>query len=435
MSAGRNVFDVAVVGTGFGGAVAACRLAQSGLRVLMLERGLCWGPRLAHHEGHNSRQFARSLVSLPQVVRDETWNPQGLYELRRFGSLLVLTTCGLGGGSLVYSNLLVPPPAHYWSGHPLHERRAELAGKVRSVLRPEVDPEDPEGVPQGVVWHKATTNAAGLHQGPCVRCGACLLGCRYSSKTTMDQSYIPLALSAGATLWTSAEVVALGSSGAGYTVRIRRRREDKTEHLQLSVPQVVLAAGTLGTLALLLRARDSHKSLRLPPSLGSGFSANGDAGALRMDDDLSSLFRRVSGGPAVLSTTQREDGLVGKLRLPVPGLHAWFGMKKEGRASQVRLRKGEVWVDYQGSRADERLAGALRDKVPFGPKSQWVASVHPLGGVPTGSDGVIDERGEVNGHPGLWIADGSALCRPLGLPPAFSIALWSEWVAESITAP
>ena len=114
-------FDAVVIGSGFGGATVACRLARSGARVLVLERGRPWPPQ----------DFPRT----PRQWRDALWAPRdghfGLFETHHFTGMDALVSSGLGGGSLIYANVILrkdpatfaadglPPaligrPAHVW---------------------------------------------------------------------------------------------------------------------------------------------------------------------------------------------------------------------------------------------------------------------------------------------------------------------------------
>src|SRR4051812_29975143 len=91
--------DAIVVGSGFGGAVSACRLAASGRRVLVLERG----PR------RTVDQFPRLSTS---PVQDWLWNStwNGFFDLRMFSRMATVTSSGVGGGSHAYANVHIRAP-------------------------------------------------------------------------------------------------------------------------------------------------------------------------------------------------------------------------------------------------------------------------------------------------------------------------------------
>ena len=92
--------DAIIIGSGFGGAVAACRLAQKNYRVVVLERGRQWDAK-----------------SLPREVTDAwIWDEDcpekhnGWFDFRFFPRMAVVQGAGVGGGSLVYANISATPP-------------------------------------------------------------------------------------------------------------------------------------------------------------------------------------------------------------------------------------------------------------------------------------------------------------------------------------
>ncbi|HEV8569826.1 MAG TPA: FAD-dependent oxidoreductase [Actinoplanes sp.] len=111
----RDHYEAVVIGSGFGGAVVACRLAQAGLDVAVVERGRRWPPG----------SFPRDLGRL-----DSGWlwlDHHGLYDIRRYGDMLCVQAAGYGGGSLVYANVAIRPPAEVFEqAWPLPYRRPFL---------------------------------------------------------------------------------------------------------------------------------------------------------------------------------------------------------------------------------------------------------------------------------------------------------------------
>ncbi|HEY3252335.1 MAG TPA: FAD-binding protein, partial [Polyangiaceae bacterium] len=90
-------FDVVVVGSGFGGSVMAYRFAEAGLSVCVLERGKAYPPG----------SFPRSPYEMKQNFWDPSQGLQGMYNVWSFQNLGAVVSSGLGGGSLIYANVLI----------------------------------------------------------------------------------------------------------------------------------------------------------------------------------------------------------------------------------------------------------------------------------------------------------------------------------------
>src|SRR3954453_3333874 len=121
-------YDAIVVGSGFGGSVTAYRLAEAGKRVLVLERGKAYPPG----------SFARS----PYQMRHNFWDPtQGLFGLFDFWSFVgldVLVSSGLGGGSLIYANVLLRKDEK-WFAEEASDGRQQPWPVTRAELEPHYD--------------------------------------------------------------------------------------------------------------------------------------------------------------------------------------------------------------------------------------------------------------------------------------------------------
>lgn len=319
MNAVETPVDVVVVGSGFGGSIAAYRLAKAGHRVLVLERGRRYEPG----------EFPRDVTDIDALFwrRRRGGQAVGLYDLRFFSALGCVVAAGVGGGSLVYANVNVRPAEVVFddprwpaattrrSLNPFYDRVADmlevapvpvfraLPKRVRfheAATEMHLDVFDPD---ESVHWPAEPGVEASGSQAPCVFCAECEFGCQTGAKRTAASTYLAEAQQAGATVRPGRQAVAVGPVAGGYAVT---HQDVVTGAEEVTVAKrVVLAAGTLGTTELLLRCRDQFRTLpALSPALGQGFSANGDfLGSIhKADIDLSPNL-----GPDVTSVMRFFD--------------------------------------------------------------------------------------------------------------------------------
>lgn len=303
-------FDAIVIGTGFGGAVSACRLAEAGARTLVLERGRRWSPAT-----YPRRSTDPWLYHVRHPEKHHGW-----LDLRFFHGMAVAQGAGVGGGSLCYSSVVMeadpdvfadpwPPEVTYGELAPhyaklremlrlgpipekqrthrfdLLRRAAERLGwgdRLESVpLAISFDPDYHYGLPDPIdARHsKRFVNPQGVEQGTCVHLGNCDIGCDVQAKNTLDLNYVPAAEAKGAEVRPlhvvrSIEPVRSGA-GTGYRVRWDEIRDGRLVPGSAEAERVVLAAGSLGSTELLLRCRDEHGTLPgISRRLGDRWSAN-----------------------------------------------------------------------------------------------------------------------------------------------------------------
>ena len=292
----KQRYDVIVVGSGYGGGVAASRLARAGKRVAVLERG-----REVLTGGFPSR-FPDMKNEL-QVTgkRLHTGPASALYDVRLGEDMHVLVGCGLGGGSLINAGVALKPDDRVfadevWPGQIAQDGLlAEGFRRAQRWLNAQSDPRAAEHTkfkalaaagsalgrtpvaPPVTVSFEANVNRAGVAQPACTRCGDCCGGCNVGAKNTVALTYLADAARHGAELFTHAAVRHVAKSADGtWTVHVRRTDRDgaAAPELVLNAPIVVLGAGTLGSSEILLRSR--ALGLALSDRLGERFSANGD---------------------------------------------------------------------------------------------------------------------------------------------------------------
>ncbi|QII04660.1 GMC family oxidoreductase [Rhodococcoides fascians A25f] len=293
-------YDVLIIGSGFGGSVAALRAVEKGYRVAVLESG---------------RRFEDD--ELPKTswrLRKYLWAPAlGCYGVQRIHLLpdvLVMAGAGVGGGSLNYANTLYQPPAKFfedpqWGSitdwqrelNPYYDQARRMLGvetnptitasdKVMKEVAEDMGVGDTfTSTPVGVYFGDRGKTApdpffggAGPERTGCTECGSCMTGCRVGAKNTLVKNYLYLAEHAGAHVLPLTTVVDVRPNGAGYDVVTRRtggklRRKEKT----ITADQVIFSAGTYGTQKLMLAAKEKGSLPRLSDRIGSLVRTNSEA--------------------------------------------------------------------------------------------------------------------------------------------------------------
>lgn len=348
-------YDVLIVGSGYGGAIAASELAGSlkpdgsPVRVAVLERGREYLPGA----------FPSQMSELPTQLRGQFFGRrrggEGLFDIRGGEDVSVVQANGLGGGSLINAGVMeVPQPE-------IFDRRWPQALRGRVVLEPFytearvlLGAADAAGADNHMGLHTACAgnlpqkaevlrrmapadfrsaaitvamqdgpNAQGVQMLACRRCGDCATGCNYGAKASLDVNLLVHAARLGAEIYCGATVVQIQRPRDGadrWAVRVvhtdeRMRRREQGE-AWLSAHRIIVAAGSLGSTELLQRSQQRSPALNLSPQLGAGFSGNGDmisfgldygeqgrANAVADEDELPDQ-REV--GPTIVGVLDRE---------------------------------------------------------------------------------------------------------------------------------
>lgn len=298
------MYDVIIVGSGFGGSVMALRLTQKGYRVLVLEKG-----REFQDQDFpvTNWQFWRYL-----------WFPAigcfGILQVSPLNGLWVLHGVGVGGGSLVYAGVLEEPDPSTFR-QPTWRRWVDWGPRLRSHYRtaqkmlgvsrnPDLTPVDHalrrvaralgqehtfRAVDVGVWFGDGSPDPNGdpfFHgQGPsrrpCTRCRNCMVGCRENAKNTLVKNYLYLARRAGAQVRSEVEVLTIRelpqptSEGLRYEVLARSSRWPWKRY-RWAARYVVVSAGVLGTLRLLFRSKEQGGLTRISPCLGQEVRTNSE---------------------------------------------------------------------------------------------------------------------------------------------------------------
>ncbi|WP_395691289.1 FAD-dependent oxidoreductase [Nocardioides sp.] len=291
--------DVLVVGSGFGGAVTALRLAEAGHRVTVLEKG--------------RRLTADDLLRARRDPRAYLWQPgaglRGFFWQRIFRHVAIIGGTAVGGGSIVWAGVLLEPGDDFYDAPALRRLgidRAGLAPHLAEAARMLGRVDCPHhGRMDTYLELAAQTVGAGSTFGPvpsaihfgepgvtepdpffggegpertgCRLCGECLLGCPYGAKNDLTRNYLHLAERRGATIRAESEVTSLRPWRGGYQVETRHPWR-RGGHTTLTAPRVVLAGGVLGTVELLHRCRDELGTLpHVSDELGRHVRTNSEA--------------------------------------------------------------------------------------------------------------------------------------------------------------
>ena len=276
--------DVLVIGSGFGGGVAALRATESGRSVVVAEMGR----RISAADMEEGARSARRLL----------WEPalglHGYFRQTVLRDVTVVGGVGVGGGSLVYAAVLLRPDAETlaapgWAatGVDWHRELADGYRTAAHMLGRQVTPE--LGVQDEWMRRAAIDLGVGDTFGPtpmgvdfsqCRRCGQCITGCPYGAKATTADTYLAAAERAGAKIRPDRTVeilVPLGDRGdAGWKVVMRDTRQGRVS--SIVAREVVLSAGVLGTVRLLLACRDRWRTMpHLSRHVGAHVRTNSEA--------------------------------------------------------------------------------------------------------------------------------------------------------------
>lgn len=392
---GGGVFDAIVVGTGFGGAVTACRLAEAGYDVLVLERG-------RRYEKHDFPTYPseslfssdtdtdRAVAAVPDFSR-WLWNRDyGIYDVKDLDGVVSVQAAGYGGGSLIYANVhLRPPRSIFEETWPEEYRNGALEhyfDLAAYMLR--VAPV-PQRLAKTLQLQRAATalNGSDAHwfrtplavnfDGPdgCDMRGRCWAGCDRRAKNTLDLNYLARAERAGADIRTLAEVTAIEKESDVFKVTYcdlllrgdRRGRGKAEEEPSERARCVFLCAGAINTTELLLAnapllGKRQQADLSKTP-LGSSYFPNSDSLAAIFDCDEP---QEADYGPTITSAVLHQAGATGNFSCSVDfrdgaavGSEPRVGMKVQGKESGATgVLAHEPILDW-GSWQDRDAAGVL----------------------------------------------------------------------------
>lgn len=350
-------FDAVIVGSGFGGSVMAYRLAEAGMRVCLLERGKPYPPG----------SFPRDPLGMKANFWDPSAGLYGMFNVWSFHRIESLVSAGLGGGSLIYANVLLRKDEKWFVREDLKHggyehwvvsrqdldrhydqvermlnaqsypiERPPYNGTLKTLAMRDAAKElglDWQLVNLAVTFHnpgeepvpgepirEEQRNLHNRTRYTCRLCGECDVGCNYGSKNTLDYNYLSRAKDLGADIRTLHEVKSFSPrTQGGYSIQYVTHTPGETSATarsgELTSDVLVISSGSLGSTYLLLKNRPNLPGLS--STLGTHFCGNGDLLTFAVDAKVTRTGtrgpRRLNGsfGPVITSAIRVGDAADG----------------------------------------------------------------------------------------------------------------------------
>ena len=504
------MYDYVVIGSGFGGSVSALRLSEKGYKVLVIEKG----------KWFNSEDFPDTNWNL----RKWLWMPKlkcfGIQKLTFLRHITVLSGTGVGGGSLVYANTLPKPKKAYyqngsWAGLADWERELEpfydlawmMLGATENPSLGQSDRDFKELAQSLGIADKFKPTKVAVYfgeegkevpdpyfegKGPsktgCIKCGACMTGCKHNAKNTLDTNYLFLAQNNGAEILAEQEVVDIIplEKSAGYEVVYKSSLRYFSKKNTVRTKGIVFAGGVLGTVPLLLKLKKKRLPL-LSDLTGDLVRTNNEALIGNVSFDKS---RDMTEGIAIGSIIDLDEnthiepvrygnksGFWRLLLMPLVSESNFFIRFIKLLSSPIREFKSLIktmgirdfakqtsiilFMQHLDSTLKLKLGWfSLRSKAGKGqiptafiPEAHKVArmyakqingvnrvlgtetltgiptTAHILGGAVIGKDkesGVIDKNNKIFGYDNMYVCDGSMISANPGVNPSLGITALAE---------
>lgn len=295
-------YDYVIIGSGFGGSVSALRLSEKGYKVLVIEKGKWFG----------ANDFPKTNWNLKKWM----WFPKiglhGIFKMTFLNHVTVLSGVGVGGGSLTYANTLPIPKEDFfktgsWANlNSWQEILSPFYKVAHKMLGAEVNPKlhdadllikdlakdigkekDFESAKVAVFFGEPGKkvkdpyfNGKGPDRKGCVHCGACMTGCRYNSKNTLDKNYLHLAQQLGAKIMAEKEVFNVEEINSskkfkGYKISYKSSIGKKKKN-SVTTNGVIFSGGVMGTIPLLLKLKQTSLT-KLSNFVGKDIRTNNES--------------------------------------------------------------------------------------------------------------------------------------------------------------
>jgi cholesterol oxidase len=487
-----------VIGSGFGGAVAALRLGQAGIDTLVVERGRRWpirsdGHTFATFEQPDGRAYwlrdrtGEALLGLPQLEKPID-RYTGVLEIVEGDGIAIGNGAGVGGGSLVFNAIIVKPRREMFerlfsNAIDFDEMEQVYYPRVKEVIQSAPIPDDilateyyrssrvsleqaiTAGFPTrpvelAVDWDIVRQEIAGL-KVPSAIAGQSFYGLNSGAKRSLDHNYLPQAEATG-----HVEVLPLHNAlaiergqGGRYSVTVAQLSDDGQmvgAPRQLTCKYLFLAAGSIGTTSLLLRARETGALPALSAHVGQHWAANGDINVIRGALPPTNAATGGPGGHFIFEDFENPIAPTSLVEIVLPphlnaALAAFGAPASFANYASLGVPPaiGSFTYDPQADRValtwpatDPRVvdfvAAAQHTLTVLNQRTGGITlslnpnvSAHPLGGAVIGK--ACDLAGRVKRCPGLYVVDGALIEGSTGLAnPSFTIAALAERCLEQI---
>ncbi|KQT66194.1 MULTISPECIES: GMC oxidoreductase [unclassified Aureimonas] len=479
-----------VIGSGFGGAISALRLAQAGETVTVIERGFRW-PNAPWRDIFSSdtipdgRAFwfrnSAKMIAGNTAVFDKFG---GVMDATEFPNMTAWRAACVGGGSVVFTGVMIQPKKTHFDllfkgAVPYDELDRVHYPRVRKMLNLNPIPSDvygsqafghsrewdrqvakagytPERIDSIFDWN-VLRSEIGFRSRPSATVGRSNHGNANSAKFDLNLNYIRQAEATGrAKVYPGFEVLSIGTDGKRYVVSglLRDPTGRELGRTTISCDRLFLGAGSIGTSSLLVKARAEKTLPHLNEHVGEGWGTNGDAIVVRSLGRITGLTEGTPSASKIFDTplgmpTTFENWYVPGVPVNIsiiPSLGMVLDETHRGRFVYDPAKKS-VTMNWAAEGNADAIAAcrAMNNKIAEASKTipganpfiadvtgkNWTA--HPLGGAVIGK--ATDGYGRVVGHPGLYVMDGALLPGSAGaVNPSLTISALAERNIENIIA-
>ncbi|GAB2526724.1 GMC oxidoreductase [Nocardia heshunensis] len=454
--------EAIVIGSGFGAAVTALRLAEAGVQNTVLERGSRWpndpwreiftGDDLPDGRGFWHRTSFTGVNKVPMPCGDFG----GVLDVTQYPGIDVWRAAAVGGGSIVFTGAMVAPPRNLFDqvfGGVVNydELDSVYYPRVRQMLRLSTMPQDvydsapfthsrvwdqqvraagyePQANDSIFNWDVVRSELSGGSRASATASRS-NLGNSNGAKFDLNQNYLRYAEGTGrSAIFPGHRVDTIGQDGSGKYVVAVSKLSPAGQVLRtrtLTCDRLFLGAGSVGTSELLVRAQATGALPNLNEHVGDGWGTNGDVVLARSISSLSTTGGGVpsasrifddSGMPLHLESwyvpgIPVDVGAIASLGIVLDPTRARFGYDRGSngvglswpRAAQDAVVAACRAVDHKVAQA----GGSVVDYSPIAYDAQGFFTAHPLGGAVLGR--ATDGYGRVVGHPGLYVMDGAGI--------------------------